>query len=53
MEAKYIAASVAAKEGFWIRNFSMDLRAVLGMSNLLDVSCTRMFYHIGQETRQH
>ena len=38
-EAEYIAASEAAKEGVWIRNFLMDLGVVPGSSNPLDVYC--------------
>jgi hypothetical protein len=39
MEAKYIAASEAAKEQVWIRNFLLDLGVVPAMSNSLDVYC--------------
>ena len=38
-EAEYIAASEAAKEAVWMRNFLMDLGVVQGSSNLLDVYC--------------
>ena len=38
-EAEYIAASEAAKEAVWIRNFLMDLGVVQGASNPLDVYC--------------
>ena len=38
-EAEYIAASEAAKEGVWIRNFLLDLGVVPGSSNPLDVYC--------------
>ena len=38
-EAKYIAASEAAKEAVWIRNFLMDLGVVQGTTNPLDVYC--------------
>ena len=37
MEAKYIAASEAVKEGVWIRNFLMDLGVVPGSSSPLDM----------------
>ena len=39
MEAEYIAASEAAKEGVWIRNFLIDLGVVPGSSSPLDVYC--------------
>ena len=38
-EAEYIAASEAAKEAVWIRNFLMALGVVQGASNPLDVYC--------------
>ena len=38
-EAEYIAASEAAKEGVWIRNFLIDLGVVPGSSSPLDVYC--------------
>ena len=38
-EAEYIAASEAAKEAVWIRNFLIDLGVVQGASNPLDVYC--------------
>ena len=38
-EAEYIAASKAAKEAVWMRNFLMDLGVVQGSSNPLDVYC--------------
>ena len=38
-EAEYIAASEAAKEAVWMRNFLMDLGVVQGLSKLLDVYC--------------
>ena len=38
-EAEYIAASEAAKEGVWIRNFLVDLGVVPGSSNPLDMYC--------------
>ena len=39
IEAEYIAASEAAKEAVWIRNFLMDLGVVQCLSNPLDVYC--------------
>ena len=38
-EAEYIAASEAAKEAIWIKNFLMALGVVQGASNPLDVYC--------------
>ena len=38
-DAEYIAASEAAKEAVWIRNFLMALGVVQGASNPLDVYC--------------
>ena len=38
-EAEYIAASEAAKEAVWMRNFLIDLGVVQGSSNPLDVYC--------------
>src|SRR3954471_10025798 len=38
-EAEYIAASEAAKEAVWMRNFHIDLGGIQGSSNLLDVYC--------------
>ena len=38
-EAEYIAASEAAKEGVWIRNFLIDLGVVPSSSSPLDVYC--------------
>ncbi len=38
-EAEYIAASEAAKEAVWIRNFLIALGVVQGASNPLDVYC--------------
>ncbi|KAJ9552729.1 hypothetical protein OSB04_016774 [Centaurea solstitialis] len=36
-EAKYIAASDAAKEAVWLRNFIMDLRVVASISRPVDI----------------
>src|SRR4051812_27988786 len=38
-EAEYIAASEAAKEAVWMRNFLMDLGVVQGSPNPLDMYC--------------
>ena len=38
-EAEYIAASEAAKEAVWIRNFLIALGVVQGASNPMDVYC--------------
>ena len=38
-EAEYIAASEAAKEGVWVKNFISDLGVVEGASNPLDLYC--------------
>jgi len=38
-EAEYIAASEAAKEWVWIRNFLIELGVVLGSSSPLDMYC--------------
>ena len=38
-ESEYIAASEAAKDGVWIRNFLIDLGVVPGSSSPLDVYC--------------
>lgn len=39
IEAEYIAASEAAKEAVWMRNFLMDLGVIQGSSNPLDMYC--------------
>ena len=39
MEAEYIAASEAAKEGVWVKNFISDLGVVQDSSNPLDLYC--------------
>ena len=38
-EAKYIAASEAAKEGFWIRKFLIELGVFPNASSPLDLYC--------------
>ncbi|KAJ9556017.1 hypothetical protein OSB04_010631 [Centaurea solstitialis] len=38
-EAEYIAASDAAKEAVWLRNFISDLRVVDSISRLVDIYC--------------
>ncbi|KAJ9547092.1 hypothetical protein OSB04_019635 [Centaurea solstitialis] len=38
-EAEYIAASVAAKEAVWLRNFISDLRVVASISRPVDIYC--------------
>ncbi|KAJ9544039.1 hypothetical protein OSB04_023746 [Centaurea solstitialis] len=38
-EAEYIAASDAAKEAVWLRNFLSDLRVVTSVSRLIDIFC--------------
>ena len=38
-EAEYIAASEAAKEGVWVKNFISDLGVVEGASKPLDLYC--------------
>src|SRR3954466_14683682 len=39
IEAEYIAASEAAKEAVWIRNFLIALGVVQGASNPMEVYC--------------
>ena len=53
-EAEYIAASEAAKEAVWIRNFLIDLGVVQGASNPLDIYCDNngAIAH-AKELRQH
>ena len=54
MEAEYIAASEAAKEGVWIRKFLMGLGVVQGASNPLDVYCDNNGAIVqAKEPRQH
>ncbi|KAJ9566124.1 hypothetical protein OSB04_002090 [Centaurea solstitialis] len=38
-EAEYIAASDAAKEAIWLRNFLSDLRVVASVSRPIDIFC--------------
>ncbi|KAJ9542372.1 hypothetical protein OSB04_028878 [Centaurea solstitialis] len=38
-EAEYIAASDAAKEAVWLRNFLLDLRVVASISRPIDIFC--------------
>ncbi|KAJ9553393.1 hypothetical protein OSB04_017438 [Centaurea solstitialis] len=38
-EAEYIAASDAAKEAVWLRNFLSDLRVVASISRPIDIFC--------------
>ncbi|KAJ9561794.1 hypothetical protein OSB04_006954 [Centaurea solstitialis] len=38
-EAEYIAASDAAKEAVWLRNFISDLRVVASISRPIDIYC--------------
>ncbi|KAJ9565627.1 hypothetical protein OSB04_001593 [Centaurea solstitialis] len=38
-EAEYIAASDAAKEAVWLRNFLSDLRVVVSVSRPIDIFC--------------
>ena len=38
-EAEYIAASDAAKEAIWIKNFVFRLGVVPSITNLMDVYC--------------
>ncbi|KAJ9557116.1 LOW QUALITY PROTEIN: hypothetical protein OSB04_011730 [Centaurea solstitialis] len=38
-EAEYIAASDAAKEAIWLRNFLSDLRVVASISRPIDIFC--------------
>ncbi|KAJ9553071.1 hypothetical protein OSB04_017116 [Centaurea solstitialis] len=38
-EAEYIAASDAAKEAVWLRNFLSDLRVVASVSRPIDIFC--------------
>ena len=38
-EAEYIAASDAAKEAVWIKNFVFRLGVVLSITNPMDVYC--------------
>ncbi|KAJ9541506.1 hypothetical protein OSB04_028012 [Centaurea solstitialis] len=38
-EAEYIAASGAAKEAVWLRNFLSDLRVVASVSRQIDIFC--------------
>ena len=53
-KAKYIAASEAAKEVVWIRNFLIDLGVVHGSSNPLDVYCdNNCAVAQAKEPRQH
>ncbi|KAJ9546872.1 hypothetical protein OSB04_019415 [Centaurea solstitialis] len=39
IEAEYIAASDAAKEAVWLRNFISDLRVVASISRPIDIFC--------------
>ena len=39
IEAKYIAASKAAKEAIWIKKFIIGLEVVPSISNLVDLFC--------------
>ncbi|KAJ9567534.1 hypothetical protein OSB04_003500, partial [Centaurea solstitialis] len=39
IEAEYIAASDAAKEAVWLRNFLSDLRVVTSVSRPIDIFC--------------
>ncbi|KAJ9557472.1 hypothetical protein OSB04_012086 [Centaurea solstitialis] len=39
IEAEYIAASDAAKEAVWLRNFLSDLRVVASISRPIDIFC--------------
>ena len=53
-EAEYIAASEAAKEAVWIRNFLIDLGVVQGASSPLDVySNNNGAIAQAKEPRQH
>ena len=39
MEAEYIAASEAAKEVMWLKNFLMDLDVVLAANSAITLHC--------------
>ncbi|KAJ9553261.1 hypothetical protein OSB04_017306 [Centaurea solstitialis] len=41
-EAEYIAASDAAKEAVWLRNFLSDLRVVASISRPIDIFCDNL-----------
>ncbi|KAJ9544677.1 hypothetical protein OSB04_024384 [Centaurea solstitialis] len=41
-EAEYIAASDAAKEAVWLRNFLSDLRVVASVSRPIDIFCDNL-----------
>ena len=39
MEAEYIAASEAAKEGMWLKNFLMDLEVMPSAQSAITLFC--------------
>ena len=39
MEAEYVAASEAAKEAVWLRNFLMDLDVIPGLPKIITIYC--------------
>ena len=39
MEAEYVAASEAAKEAVWLRNFIMDLDVIPGLPRTITIYC--------------
>ncbi|KAJ9558522.1 hypothetical protein OSB04_013136 [Centaurea solstitialis] len=53
-EAEYIAASDAAKEAVWLRNFLSDLRVVASVSRPIDIFCDNSGAVVqGKEPREH
>ncbi|KAJ9544263.1 hypothetical protein OSB04_023970 [Centaurea solstitialis] len=54
IEAEYIAASDAAKEAIWLRNFLSDLRVVASISRPIDIFCDNSrAVAQAKEPRQH
>ncbi|KAJ9547558.1 hypothetical protein OSB04_020101 [Centaurea solstitialis] len=53
-EAEYIAASDAAKEAVWLRNFLSDLRVVASISRPIDIFCDNSGAVVqAKEPREH